>query len=130
YARICYSSTIFFFLLILRRPPRSTLFPYTTLFRSDHAAGDVEEGDHLVAVLGHCERVDLTGRFEDVGAGFGDPVVLEVFPAALDDVAVDPRGVEAPREAARLAHAQAVAPLALHRVEQQWAEPPVLPPRH
>src|SRR5438132_7491242 len=24
----------FFFFLILRRPPRSTLFPYTTLFRS------------------------------------------------------------------------------------------------
>src|SRR2546430_6613357 len=27
-------STFFFFLMI-RRPPRSTLFPYTTLFRSD-----------------------------------------------------------------------------------------------
>src|SRR5206468_10163918 len=25
---------IFFFLIMLRRPPRSTLFPYTTLFRS------------------------------------------------------------------------------------------------
>src|SRR5437870_8376326 len=25
---------IFFFFLIVRRPPRSTLFPYTTLFRS------------------------------------------------------------------------------------------------
>src|SRR5215475_9757753 len=28
-----WSSTIFFFLMI-RRPPRSTLFPYTTLFRA------------------------------------------------------------------------------------------------
>src|SRR2546430_13387519 len=28
------STTIFFFLMI-RRPPRSTLFPYTTLFRSE-----------------------------------------------------------------------------------------------
>src|SRR5688572_32397844 len=27
----------FFFFLMIRRPPRSTLFPYTTLFRS-HAA--------------------------------------------------------------------------------------------
>src|SRR5690349_22888034 len=26
-----------FFFLMLRRPPRSTLFPYTTLFRSDRA---------------------------------------------------------------------------------------------
>src|SRR3712207_8938326 len=25
----------YFFFLIIRRPPRSTLFPYTTLFRSD-----------------------------------------------------------------------------------------------
>src|SRR3712207_8654210 len=33
---------IFFFLMI-RRPPRSTLFPYTTLFRSDHAEDPVEE---------------------------------------------------------------------------------------
>src|SRR2546430_15260978 len=32
---------IFFFFLMIRRPPRSTLFPYTTLFRS----GDVEEGN-------------------------------------------------------------------------------------
>src|SRR5437667_5439829 len=25
---------------MIRRPPRSTLFPYTTLFRSEHAHGD------------------------------------------------------------------------------------------
>src|SRR5258707_4505917 len=29
----------FFFFLMIRRPPRSTLFPYTTLFRSIHAVG-------------------------------------------------------------------------------------------
>src|SRR5260221_690756 len=28
-------SHLFFFFLMIRRPPRSTLFPYTTLFRSD-----------------------------------------------------------------------------------------------
>src|ERR1039457_3699833 len=28
---------ISFFFLMIRRPPRSTLFPYTTLFRSRHA---------------------------------------------------------------------------------------------
>ena len=33
-----------FFFLMIRRPPRSTLFPYTTLFRSD----DMANGDaHL-----------------------------------------------------------------------------------
>src|SRR5256885_4064333 len=29
------SLKLFFFFLMIRRPPRSTLFPYTTLFRSD-----------------------------------------------------------------------------------------------
>src|SRR5260370_842020 len=32
---------IFFFFLMIRRPPRSTLFPYTTLFRSLTPAGNV-----------------------------------------------------------------------------------------
>src|SRR2546429_5222599 len=33
---------IFFFFLMIRRPPRSTLFPYTTLFRSViRGAGEV-----------------------------------------------------------------------------------------
>src|SRR2546426_4507701 len=45
------SSYIFFFLMI-RRPPRSTLFPYTTLFRSllDAAAqrGEAEDVGHEV----------------------------------------------------------------------------------
>src|SRR3989337_3265494 len=31
----CRVSRHFFFFLMIRRPPRSTLFPYTTLFRSD-----------------------------------------------------------------------------------------------
>src|SRR2546427_7795584 len=31
--------SLFFFFLMIRRPPRSTLFPYTTLFRSAVTAG-------------------------------------------------------------------------------------------
>src|SRR3712207_7395432 len=30
---------MFFFFLMIRRPPRSTLFPYTTLFRSSSGVG-------------------------------------------------------------------------------------------
>src|SRR5947209_8868570 len=30
----------FFFFLMIRRPPRSTLFPYTTLFRSRGSSGN------------------------------------------------------------------------------------------
>src|SRR3712207_9589232 len=33
-----------FFFLMIRRPPRSTLFPYTTLFRSDLEHEDVQKG--------------------------------------------------------------------------------------
>src|SRR3712207_7981220 len=35
---------------MIRRPPRSTLFPYTTLFRSDHNIfGGAEEAQELAA---------------------------------------------------------------------------------
>src|SRR2546422_4680438 len=41
----------FFFFLMIRRPPRSTLFPYTTLFRSAQGifgAGAVDRGrEHI-----------------------------------------------------------------------------------
>src|SRR5215211_9389640 len=30
---VCRAYFVFFFFLMIRRPPRSTLFPYTTLFR-------------------------------------------------------------------------------------------------
>src|SRR5258707_13591863 len=33
--------SLFFFFLMIRRPPRSTLFPYTTLFRSRTTIGGV-----------------------------------------------------------------------------------------
>src|SRR5688572_32270654 len=44
-----------FFFLMIRRPPRSTLFPYTTLFRSRivRLARGGGEDDHLGA---HCRR--------------------------------------------------------------------------
>src|SRR6266545_6165941 len=34
------SSVLIFFFVMIRRPPRSTLFPYTTLFRSRTATAD------------------------------------------------------------------------------------------
>src|SRR5476649_3055148 len=39
------SQLLFFFFLMIRRPPRSTLFPYTTLFRSN---GHFEEARKAV----------------------------------------------------------------------------------
>src|SRR3712207_7558858 len=40
-------SCVFFFLMI-RRPPRSTLFPYTTLFRSSHEHQAAPESRHAI----------------------------------------------------------------------------------
>src|SRR5256885_17263665 len=43
---------VFFFFLMIRRPPRSTLFPYTTLFRSVFAAAGISGvGDNRVGEL-------------------------------------------------------------------------------
>src|SRR5437899_6116112 len=41
----------YFFFLMIRRPPRSTLFPYTTLFRSHNVTVDLvdEDGTYLNA---------------------------------------------------------------------------------
>src|SRR3712207_7029466 len=35
---------LFFFFLMIRRPPRSTLFPYTTLFRSSRQGAELAVG--------------------------------------------------------------------------------------
>src|SRR2546430_10864811 len=51
---------LFFFFLMIRRPPRSTLFPYTTLFRSM----EVETPTFLVPRrrrVGVRERLDARG---------------------------------------------------------------------
>src|SRR5258706_10948761 len=42
----------FFFFLMIRRPPRSTLFPYTTLFRSTFLRGD----EHVIIPVGGEEE--------------------------------------------------------------------------
>src|SRR2546427_8424353 len=42
------TETGLFFFLMIRRPPRSTLFPYTTLFRSQAGARLVPPGGVLV----------------------------------------------------------------------------------
>src|SRR5690349_22667596 len=51
---ILHSSFFLFFFLMIRRPPRSTLFPYTTLFRSQAAAnvGDSGFGGGLIDDIG------------------------------------------------------------------------------
>src|SRR5688572_32726243 len=70
------------FFSMIRRPPRSTLFPYTTLFRSKTAApvrsylGDPEEGEHGGHTRGRSDqsprhRRGPRGRLERVQAAHG-----------------------------------------------------------
>src|SRR3712207_7269056 len=65
---------------MIPRPPRSTLFPYTTLFRSDQQVGQVGavEGGHRVggqegaAAAGGDDRLVAGGQAGGEGA-VGDP---------------------------------------------------------
>src|SRR3712207_7041350 len=43
---------------MIRRPPRSTLFPYTTLFRSKHVSGNNTQCDAIDALAREIEVVD------------------------------------------------------------------------
>src|SRR3989449_6421553 len=69
-------TSLFFFFLMIRRPPRSTLFPYTTLFRSPPAAP--------------ASKVPNPKDLEKLGSGIGD--ALRTFREAANDVrrAIDP----------------------------------------
>src|SRR5437879_8135690 len=94
---------------MIRRPPRSTLFPYTTLFRSDPGVGDLRVlgggalvgtrlGDRLHAQPGDEHRVQPdserparvgdrerlvpvpgVGRNSPEGPGRDDPALVEVL---------------------------------------------------
>src|SRR3712207_6946046 len=73
-----------FFFLMIRRPPRSTLFPYTTLFRSDATRG-VPGGRHSISGIVPCllrmRQVDVQGP---------PPTVMQMGTAA----AANPRSEE------------------------------------
>src|SRR5687768_6825461 len=58
---------------MLRRPPRSTLFPYTTLFRSEVIARSVRAGQRIMVhgdydVDGQCSSALLTRALRVAGA--------------------------------------------------------------
>src|SRR2546427_12491600 len=57
------TSAVSFFFLMIRRPPRSTLFPYTTLFRSRSAASRGPRGAGRAASrLPDRERLEIVVR--------------------------------------------------------------------
>src|SRR2546425_6507543 len=54
---------------MIRRPPRSTLFPYTTLFRSQHLAEAL--GGRFLAIA-ELQLVQLGHAVDELGHGFAE----------------------------------------------------------
>src|SRR2546426_934104 len=106
---------LYFFFLMIRRPPRSTLFPYTTLFRSlvrqehRHARAVPAPVEHLLRLV--AGRIEVDGRrLEDARL------------SRLEVVAENGRGIEERREGVE--H-RVVLPLArhgTHRAERRERE--------
>src|SRR5438876_11709091 len=62
-----YATVSFFyiFFLMIRRPPRSTLFPYTTLFRSEEAK--------ILQQVALSKQTRIRGRFRERRREIGGP---------------------------------------------------------
>src|SRR5256885_12617577 len=59
--QVPFPSLVLFFFLMIRRPPRSTLFPYTTLFRS------FDSGTLAAAVTKNSATTNVTIEFTACG---------------------------------------------------------------
>src|SRR3712207_7819049 len=75
---------MFFFFLMIRRPPRSTLFPYTTLFRSRVDALAVDGPEVLAPALQEGAETYLV-----VGSGVPDQTGAASVATLLATVAAD-----------------------------------------
>src|SRR3990167_6889850 len=91
-------SYFLFFFLMIRRPPRSTLFPYTTLFRSvvpDRAMEiHVLEGDVVHGVEAHHDHPRSEEHTSELQSQsnllfplffFNDTATTEIYPLSLHD---------------------------------------------
>ena len=74
---------------MIRRPPRSTLFPYTTLFRSEIFFIDLPDADNRKSILGiHLQKrqIDPKGielkNIVDVSEGFSGAELEQVVVSA------------------------------------------------
>src|SRR6266481_362868 len=97
--------SILFFVLMIRRPPRSTLFPYTTLFRSEDARVDHLVERRGVADCGDSEEPRLALPPQPVECGHH---VLQDLPGAQRLAAAHERDGIMQMEDVHPLHAQAL----------------------
>src|SRR2546428_7604783 len=84
--RLC--GCLFFFFLMIRRPPRSTLFPYTTLFRSlENEVRRSRRLRHHFSVV--MADVDLFKRYNDEHGHPAGDVVLKRVAAIMREASRD-----------------------------------------
>src|SRR5258707_6247209 len=81
-------STSLFFFLMIRRPPRSTLFPYPTLFRSKPGTGSLRAPAQRVGFGQHLEW------HEHFGSRLRCAADLPLSALATRDVGRNPRSEE------------------------------------
>src|SRR3712207_8257926 len=78
-----------FFFLMIRRPPRSTLFPYTTLFRSFfHAGFGTQTAGSVIRPAAFCGAVGFKPSFGTLHRGG-----MKVMSESLDTIGVIARSV-------------------------------------
>src|SRR3989442_1868000 len=84
---------------MIRRPPRSTLFPYTTLFRSLRAgmAGSIVTGGSTWVGLSSVAKV-IGAQKEEPSTGGLTPQELKVLGAAMDEIIPPSNGMLAATE--------------------------------
>src|SRR2546426_7811023 len=95
-----------FFFLMIRRPPRSTLFPYTTLFRSLRPEHELHRGvvhDLVVTRDGPCVLLRDSFRSEEHTSELQSPCNL-VCRLLLEKKKRGPRACPAPICPRRLPH--------------------------
>src|SRR3712207_9036371 len=85
---IVISSTYCFFFLMIRRPPRSTLFPYTTLFRSTTLVPPTTDRQQVRSAIDNLDLAESTAIGEAV---FTSLNAIENFQSTLESA-----GEEAP----------------------------------
>src|SRR2546426_3108450 len=69
------TQSLYFFFLMIRRPPRSTLFPYTTLFRS---IPEIDTGTHAHPELAEAlERGEVPAEFDAVRDQIAEALVKD-----------------------------------------------------
>src|SRR3989441_7340955 len=91
--------SLFFFFLMIRRPPRSTLFPYTTLFRSPFAARLHTPMEHTVYLMFGVREAGEPTVPQELGPEEQDGL-LQGLRAQCGDLASAPHLLEAPVYAA------------------------------